>query len=388
MQKNLFLGQRIGIDKLELSNLTIEAIDFSRLRQTKAEISLFPKGSMAIREDDHGMPIKRIVIRDNHVFNDLIIGCAGDGTHYVHEYVYLTLTVAYARGDNVSNLSWDEYDYYLECACDYIADIYGISLNAKSSTIKSVELNCNIILSAPYQDYCRVLTLMVSWVPKTFWQGGSYTSQARQGQKSSDTFLKRNKQQEIIFYNKSEQIRKKEKSEHFLKHKMTNDLLRLELRILTPEKVKAAFGSNVWRQLNNQLIVDYFYECMSKWYIQKANQWEKQSIVLLKKMLRTTKNVTPKNWHHLLLHRLKNEEICTQIPIILDIKQVILAIRQLKEPSYTKSHMVKVIQRAKCFDNDVFWKNDLDKLYEILDGIKAAYEVAQLYAGVDTSNIL
>lgn len=172
-------GQRIGLDKLTLSNLRVNNINFDRLRQTKAEINLFPPGNRAIRDNDHGMPVKRIIIRDNCVFSDLIIGCAGDGNRYIHEYVYLTLTVTHARGDNIRNLSWCEYDYYLGCVCDYIIRIYGISLDPASAKINKIEINCNITLSAPYQDYFRVLSLLASWAPKTFYHGGKSHLQRR-----------------------------------------------------------------------------------------------------------------------------------------------------------------------------------------------------------------
>lgn len=192
----------------------------------------------------------------------------------------------------------------------------------------------------------------------------------------------------MVFYDKIEQSSKKRKRPIKAGEEKSGDLLRIELRLLTPEKVKSALGSNVWKKIDDNLIADYFYRCMSKWYVNHAQQWETQCRTRIKKRLQEAKNETSKNWHHLLLRRFKNEEIRTRIPVILDIEQVVDAIRDLQVPSYTKSHMVGVIRGAKCSEKDVFWKKDLDKLHEILDGFQTAHDAAQYSVGVDTSNML
>lgn len=383
--------QRFGIDKLVLSSLVVVGIDFERLKTTKAEIRLFPPGHRAIRQDDHGMPVGRILIKDNRVFSDLCVGCAGHG-NYICEYVYLTMTVSYARGDNVKNLSWGEYNHYLGCVCDYIADTYGIILNASAAKVKSIELNCNIILSHPYPEYRRVLTLLAALTPKTLKYGGTYgatgNTSEQDGKENSESFLLRNQQLEIIFYDKQNEKKGQNEGEDKKEDSAPKGLLRTELRLRTPEKVKAVFGTNVWQEINENMIADWCFHTFRKWYIQKAAKWEKSSVVRLKKMLRAAKETSPKNWHHIMLHRLRNEEIRTRVPVVLDIAQVVSAIGQMKGRSYTKSHQKRVIQRARCSDNDVFWQGDLAKLHEILEGFQIAHQAAQYFRGIDTSNLL
>lgn len=388
--------QRFGIDKLAISNLILVGIDFEWLKKTKAEISLFPPGHRAILQDDHGMPVKRILIKDNRVFSDLCIGCASHGS-YICKYVYLTMTVSYARGDNVGNLSWQEYDAYLRCVCDYIADTYGIILNPSAAKVKNIELNCNIILSHPYPEYRRVLTLLAALTPKTLKYGGTYgatgNASEQDGEESSDSFLLRNQQLEIIFYDKQDESKSRDKKENEDEKKKAENsasegLLRIELRLRSPDKVKAAFGTNVWQEINDNMIADWCYHTFEKWYIQKAAKWEERCVVRLKKMLRAAKETSPKNWHHILLRRLCNEEICTRVPVVLDIGQVISAIGQTKGRSYTKSHQKRVIQRAKCAETDVFWQDDLAKLHEILDGFQIAYQAVQYFSRIDTSNFI
>lgn len=387
--------QRFGIDKLAISNLILVGIDFEWLKKTKAEISLFPPGHRAILQDDHGMPVKRILIKDNRVFSDLYIGCASHGS-YICEYVYLTMTVSYARGDNVGNLSWQEYDDYLRCVCDYIADTYGIILNPSAAKVKNIELNCNIILSHPYPEYRRVLTLLAALTPKTLKYGGTYgatgNASEQDGEENSDSFLLRNQQLEIIFYDKQDenkgQVDEEDEEEETEEDSKPKGLLRAELRLLTPEKVKAVFGTNIWQEINDRILADWCYQTVEKWYIKKADKWEKQCIVRLKKMLWAAKETSSKNWHHILLHRLRNEEIRTRVPVVLDIAQVVSAIGQIKGRSYTKSHCKSVIKRARCSENDVFWQDDMAKLNEILEGFQIAYQAAKYFSGIDTSNFI
>lgn len=75
--------QRIGLDKIKLSNLAIIGeIDFHKLTDSKNSIEIHQTENKTRRcrrymPDTHA-GITKIIIKDNEIFSDLIIGCASD----------------------------------------------------------------------------------------------------------------------------------------------------------------------------------------------------------------------------------------------------------------------------------------------------------------------
>lgn len=379
--------QRIGIDKLVLRNFRVEYIDFKKLRQSgHVTVNPFSLPLYGTLYDESGAPIKSIIVQDNIVFSDLQIGCTNNNG-YISEYVFLTLTVSHARGDNMKNMSWTEYDYYLTCAIGYIAETYGICLDASEVKLKSIEINCNVLLSQPYQNYFRVLALLADFTPKWLKQSASYGKAAD----TSGTHLRRSKKTEIVFYDKNAQAKKGTRtalpSQDHAGSTDKKGLLRIELRLLQPDKIRSALGSDLWKDLDDMVIADYYCNTIRQWYIKHFACWKLECIRKLKKEIRSARSQSIKNWHHILIHKLKNTEIRLQKPYILDIEQLFDAIREMPGRSSNCSHRIQIIKRTRC-EKDVFWNHDLQKVQEIMDGIASAYETSKKYAGINTTNML
>ena len=83
--------------------------------------------------------ITKIIIKDNQIFSDLIIGCSNDSNGLPIEYVYLTITVSNVKGCNLENMTHEEYSAYIESAMEYIACQYGVALLYDSVKLDYVE---------------------------------------------------------------------------------------------------------------------------------------------------------------------------------------------------------------------------------------------------------
>lgn len=126
--------QKIGIDKIQFYGFSVEresGIDFSRLmRHECVSIEEAGAGIACVRYlPNTNRGIAKITIKDNQIFSDLIIGCSRDSRSRPHEYIYLTITVDNARGDNLEPMSYIEYSRYIENVINYTADTYGIYLH-------------------------------------------------------------------------------------------------------------------------------------------------------------------------------------------------------------------------------------------------------------------
>ena len=141
--------QRIGLDKIRLSNLAIMGeIDFDTLKQDGNTVEIYTTADKKRRyrryTPDTNTGITKIIVKDNQLFSDLIIGCTRDSNGLPIEYLYLTITVTNVKGCNLENMTYEEYSDHIESVMDYIAHQYGIVLLYDCIKLDYAEINANI----------------------------------------------------------------------------------------------------------------------------------------------------------------------------------------------------------------------------------------------------
>ncbi len=243
---------KIGIDRIELENFYVSEIDIDYLKQTGAVL-----GNVDIAGP---CGARMMTIRDNNMFNNLVIGHNQYGTRHVF-YTILSLSPTNARGHNRDNMSWAEYDVYLHEVMQYIQKTYRIMLKYDNMRLRYLEINCNIPLTQPYAEYDRVIRLMMSLLPN--YLGCLDTGRStKSGDDPIPTYLRKNNSMAVTIYNKTEQMRKRHTpAEHA---DCMQDLMRIELRLKSSEKIMSAFKSNFWHDLDDELISNYFLNYITK----------------------------------------------------------------------------------------------------------------------------
>ncbi len=366
----LNLIQRIGIDKIQLSNLLVNDIDISKLtciaNTSKIEIHhTATKISNCIRYmPDTFEGITKIVIKDNNVFSDLIIGCAFDSHDKPIEYVYLTATVTNARGCNLTNMSYSEYNRYIFKIIDYIKSTYGITLYTDFMKIDYIEINTNILLKNAFSEYNRTFRLLMSFFSGHMGKLSTYDKITNDKKIKEESFKRGNKSIDVIFYDKAKELK-----DMNIPIDEELSICRIEIRLKTKDKIKSVFGSNIWNNFNDKKITEYFMEQIYYYLSEKFEKWKLTREKELKKLILCCRKKSPKIWHHLLMQEIRNKSELQMIPYILDIEQVYKAFRKLPDPNRNASRAIKSMENVSV-ENDIYRNNDIAKVYELLNGVE------------------
>lgn len=344
---------QIGIDKIRFGGFCIENWDIAYLEELSRHNS-----SIKIATSIDGE--WQIEIADNYLFSDLIMGCRRHGCQMV-EYVYLTMSPTNVCGHNQDNLLWSEYNACLGTVLEYIQTQYSICLGIKNLNVKMMEINCNIPLDGAYVGYDRVIRLLMSFLPKHLRNSQPYASR-RVTENSSPSYLHSNNSMSVKIYNKTAQMRAKfpnlpELGEDY-------DVMRIEISLDSSEKIESSLGSNLWSELSDTAIADYYHRYIIETMQRKYQQWHQKRQCELVRLLRKNRREHPKDWHHLTMQHIRNQSELAGVPYILDIEQVAEAYKQLPDKHRNRSRAIRSLLEIPIED-DLYKHQDREKVREI-----------------------
>lgn len=375
--------QKIGIDKIQFYGFGVEregGIDFIQLmRHECVSVEEAGAGIACVRYlPNTNRGISKITIKDNQVFSDLLIGCSRDSRSRPHEYIYLTLTVDNARGDNMEPMSYIEYSRYIENVINYTADTYGIYLHTDSLKVRYMEINTNILLSHKFSEYNRAFRLLMSFPDKRFGKLSTYDSVSKNKKNTTlagESFKRGNKSIELIIYDKSTQMEERGKKAG---EPEQPQYLRIEYRLLNSKKIETELGSSDWKNLNDDIIADWFFNKFKQQILDKYAEWEEDRQRSLLKLITKCRKKSPKTWHHLLMQEIRNLSEMNGISYILDIEQVHEAIRHIPNSRKYCSRSINAVNKIDI-DRDIYRNNDMGKIQEIINGINLAHKLSQTH---------
>lgn len=363
---------RIGIDKLVLDGFSVADIDFGKLIHEHEKIQIVSsQNKTKWRLPPSGTYVKEIMVADNSLFSDLVIGQCRHSEKLI-EYAYLTLSVSLFKGANLENMSYTEYDAKIRETIAYIDEKYGIRLEAGSMKVRSMEVNTNLPLIRRFHEYDRVLQLFLSFHPGHLGPPLEYGKKTEEGR----TFSRENSSMQIIYYDKLRQLRDRK---GILVHGAP-DILRMELRLKNGKKVSGAFGSRLWSDLDDGVIARYFHSQIHGVLKKKYMEWLDARKRELKKMIPTLRSRSPKKWHGDLMENVRNRSEKERVPYILDIGQVKSAFRSLPDKNNNSSRALKPFDRPNVTD-DVYKNHDKKKAWEILNSLETSFTQTQMPPG-------
>jgi len=283
--------QVIGIDKIVFYNIQIPNIDIPYLSShDKVEIQLMAPGMWSRWRTPDGNGVRKILIKDNNVFSDFVIGFADLKDGRCCEYEYLTLIVHGADGSNLAPWSYTQYNSHIKKVIDYLASEYRIEVNTDDMKVRYMEINSNIPLTQSFDKYDRPLKLLMSFLPRMTKQ--SIFEAEKCGKKYVESFYRGNDSVEVVMYDKLRELSKMGK-----KHDGPETaILRIEFRLKTQQKINQEFKSNLWRDLNDNLIISFYISQMNKWetaYYKWKGQRKKDLIKMLKKYYKEMPSTWP-----------------------------------------------------------------------------------------------
>lgn len=361
--------QRIGLDRIKLYGFVVAEINIQKLVQDRrVDISLAQNNSRKCKRHMPGtdIGIAKITVKDNMIFSDLVIGCA-DADGRPIEYTYLTLTVSDAKGCNLENMSYQQYDDYIACALGYIRSEYGIILMTELMKIDYMEINSNILLQDRFPTYNRVFRLLMSLFSNHLGKLNTYDKITGTKSAEGESYIRGNQSTEVIFYDKTRQL---EDTGTPLEENIP--ILRIELKLKNKKKIQSVFSSCCWKDMDDKKIAEYYHREIYTQLSKKINAWLVTRNKELKKLILASRKKSTKSWHHIVMQEIRNKSELHMIPYILDIEQVCNAFRQLPDPHRNAGRAVKSLIQISV-DEDIYKKHDMDKMHEILNCLAAYY---------------
>ena len=369
--------KRVGIDKIKLSGFAVEHIDMIKLQSMakRVEIVQSPNSFIPCKRymPESGAGISKILIKDNEIFSDLLIGCANSGNNMPIEYVYLSICVSNAKGFNLENMTYEEYDTYIHQVLEYIHSEYGIVLHNAYMKVDYIEINTNIFLRNAFSKYNRVLRLFMSFFHNHLGKLNTYDKMRNKKIVHEESFIRGNKSVEIIFYDKAEQL-KNEGME------IENDIeiLRIELKLKNRKKIQSVFESSFWKDLSQEKLAEYFNQQIYENLLKKFNSWQLTREKELKRLIVDCRTKNKNTWHHKVMQEIRNKSESAMIPYILDIEQVCSAFNKLPDPHRNAQRALKALLSISI-ENDIYKNNDIAKIHEILETLNDYKKATSYY---------
>lgn len=369
--------KRVGIDKIKLSGFAVEHIDMHKLQAMadRVEIvqSINPLKPCKRHMPESGAGISKILIKDNEIFSDLLIGCSNCGNSIPIEYVYLTICVSNAKGFNLENMTYEEYDTYIHQVLEYIHSEYGITLHNAYMKVDYIEINTNIFLTNAFSQYNRVLRLFMSFFHNHLGKLNTYDKIGNKKIIHEESFTRSNKSLEVIFYDKIQQL-KNEGME--IEHGI--EILRIELKLKNRKKIKSVFESSFWKDLSQEKLNEYFHQQIYENLLKKFNSWQLTREKELKRLIMDCRTKGKNTWHHKVMQEIRNKSESAMIPYILDIGQVCSAFKKLPDPHRNAQRALKALLSISI-ENDIYKNNDIAKVHEILETLNHYIKATSYY---------
>ena len=315
-----------------------------------------------------GQVFNRLLIENDGVIDRMVAGSKLIQNKRV-DYCNLETTI---KNDKVGNLvcyTLDDYVGRLIEINNYLKNTYGIEADFSDLTVKELEINRTFKLAGNFEDYHRVINLIMTNLPSYMKNQMDYKKVVK-GNTEYQTYYATSKttnksKRYLLFkiYNKTKAI------EHIIL--ITDSYMRVEFRLVGAEKVKKALKYNRLAELSDQIINEYFDNQIKSMIVQPFKKWKQERDKYLVKLMKDERERDIRHWQTNVLRILQNEEIAEKRPVLLDIEELIPLVDKLNLPSKRRSEVKSNFRKQAHKYESVFCNNDDAKIQEILDKLTA-----------------
>lgn len=315
-----------------------------------------------------GETFNKLLIENDGVINKLIAGSKIIGNKRV-DYCNLETTIKPTETGNLVCYTVDDYIGRLLEIQEHLENKYGIIVDFSDVNIKEVEINRTFKLKENFENYHRLLTLIMTNLP-TYLKNQMDYKKVIKGSSEYQTYYATSKttnksKRYLLFkiYNKTKAI------ENIIL--LTDSYMRVEFRLVGAEKVKKALGTNKFSELTDQLINTYFDEQIDKLIVKPFERWQKDRNKYLVKLMNDERTRDIRHWQTNVLRRLQNEEIAQKRPVLLDIEELIPLVNQLSLKPNRRSDVKRNFRKQSKKYETVFCNKDDLKIQEIIEKLTA-----------------
>lgn len=351
------------VDQIVLSNIEIvHMINIEELiKRNIVELSTNPQ--TYIMAD--GQEFSKLIIKNDGVIDHMIAGAKLQSNQLI-KYCILSLSVHRDTG-NICCHTIDEYKQILTRIQEHLLCTYGIDIAIENITIKEIEINKTFALDHPYEDYRRVIQLIMHNLPRELHvqmhcvenskekvQPGTYYATSSKTNKSDRyTTLK--------IYNKTSALSTK------LNIVLDTSYMRVELRFVGTQRVKRALTTNKLSALTDEMINTSFQRYMKRYIYNPYDKWLQERDKYLLRLITEQRDTDIRHWQVNLLRYLTNSEIENAYPTLLDVKELYPLLEKLSLSAKRRYEIRTTFKRHAAKYETVYNQRDDLKLVEILE---------------------
>lgn len=331
-----------------------------------------------------GQTFNKLLIENDGVINKLIAGSKIIGNKRV-DYCNLETTIKPTGTGNLICYTVEDYLGRLIEIQEHLEKTYGIIADFSDINIKEVEINRTFKLEENFENYHRVLNLIMTNLPQYLKNQMDY-KKVMNGNSEYQTYYATSKttnksKRYLLFkiYNKTKAI------ENIIL--LTDSYMRVEFRLVGAEKVKKALGTNKFAELTDKIINNYFDEQIDKLIKKPFEKWQKDRNKYLVGLMKKEREKDIRHWQSNVLRILQNEEIAQKRPVLLDIEELIPLVNQLDlKPNRRCDVKSNFREQSKKYET-VFCNSDHLKMKEIIEKLTAKDTATEIKNTVKNTTI-
>lgn len=269
--------------------------------------------------------VSNLVVNDGYVFKDFKSGINVTNNNLIR-YNKLDLSRMGADDNNLIPYSMTAYKEHAEKVINYISSVYGIELDKNDLKGEVLELNTNIILDRPFEEYSHILDTIAKVCA-----GGKHRFKAQ------ITTGETGEVETVILFNKSNLslkiYNKKLQLEEVKNQFVNNEIMRIELTLKRQEAIEELFGTCYLNELTDEQINEVFTEFIKVNIFDKLDKYIKDTEKQLVKILKVEKKENIKSYKRSFLSR--------SIGVAFDIQQP-LGLLKNEAPTHFKRDIKKL----------------------------------------------
>lgn len=343
------------LDRAVLNKIRIDGFeDFEKL-QSKGIVVVNPKSKVNYICPD-GQEFTSLQITGDGLINNMVAGARILGNSRV-DYCSLSTSPKRDDGTNVRCYTVDEYTAHLTRLQRHLRDVYGIRADFSMAQFKELEINRTFRLE---QDLPASFKQDMTFSVRTKQDKNSCALESLPGTYYARTGKSSKSDRYLLFkiYDKTRSV------ENTIT--LTESYMRIELRLVGAEKIARDLGTNVFSEITDQKINEYFDKQMQKLIVQPIKKWKIQRDKMVVALMKEKQKQDIKHWQVntlLTLSSLENEQYC---PVLLDVSELMELVPQVVTGRKLR-YKAKTNFRTKARKNaECFCRNDDKKLAEIL----------------------
>lgn len=282
------------------------------------------------------------------------------------DYARMDILVGNELQGNLQNITVSEYHKKIKRIFQYLYEEYGITVNLQYLKFSEMEINCTFELQEEFYKYHRVLRLMMFNLPKSFKKLGQVSGINKREQRIEDeTFYRGNSSTEVKIYDKKKHL------EQTIQYKLEENVMRIEFILKKSQKIKEIFKSTLVSELTDKKINEFYYQQFSRLFEKPYRRWQIENGNQLRDMITYHKNKSKNCWKSNLLRECSNTEQVNQVPLLLDVKDLLSQVKALDKDRHYQRIARSILQQ--CNYNNIYLQNDAEKAEEIISQVKEAY---------------